>query len=73
MSLMMFLLVFFYKCKHLTRNQVIPSPLRGCFLMKMQQAAKIALMRIKYFMPKAILAQRALFSKKMIGFSLMSL
>ena len=36
-------------------------------------AAKIALMRIKYFMPKAILAQSALFSKKMIGFSLMSL
>jgi len=38
---MMFLFAFFYKCKHLTRNQVIPSPLRGCFLMKMQQAAKI--------------------------------
>ena len=48
MSLMMFLLAFFYKCKHLTRNQVIPSPLRGCFLMKMQQAAKIAF-GIKYF------------------------
>jgi hypothetical protein len=42
-------------------------------LRKCSKAAKIALMRIKYFMPKAILAQSALFSKKMKGFSLMSL
>ena len=52
----------------------------ACSLSKMQQAAKIALMRIKYFisteigkLKEKILAQCALFSKKMIGFSLMTL
>ncbi len=46
MSLMMFLLAFFYKCKHLTRNQVIPSPLRG--LLSFENAAKLLKLRYAY-------------------------
>ena len=89
MSLMMFLLAFFYKCKHLTRLYTSPSPLRGLlsfenaiwkpiptFPIGKELKQQISSLKCKQMVSPFSLEGDGggyIFSKKMIGFSLMSL